>query len=187
MGRLFILLFFLPQGVFAKTIFEPHLGLTRGLYQDKIAGSSDLTNGAGVEAAYTSFTLGIRYGITRRYIHVTGFAEGTFSNVDGIEIENTTTLPDQVKTGLQTLFNVGLGIGYEWNIPLRTYVLIGNNATGIDLSYYFSSGFLLGIKFNRLKTTIADFNGNVNTFGLAMSFPIEFEYPTNWFRKRDWE
>ena len=167
----------------ARTIFEPSLGLTYGDFQGRLNGSENSTLAANeVQATYTSLNLGFRYGITRRYVHVTAIGEAYLTNVSGVN-EPTAS----VNSSTESQFNFGVGIGYEWNIPLRTYVIIGFPYSGLELSYYISDGFLLGLKYNRLEIGFADVDVNVNTFGLAVSFPIEFDYPSNWFRKRDWQ
>ena len=183
MKYLIFILLLLPGFSFAKTIFEPNLGLTTGSFNGNLTGSinSTLAN-SNVEATYTSLNAGFRYGITREYIHVTAIAEGYITQISGLN-EPTST----VEESTETQFNLGLGIGYEWNIPLRTYVIIGFPYSGLELSYFISNSFLVGFKYTRLDIGFADVDINVNTYGLTVSFPIEFDYPHNWFRKNEWE
>lgn len=184
MKLIFVSIILLPVSLFAKTIFEPNLGVLSGGFDGAISGSSSVTNGTQVKASYNSLVAGVRYGITRRYIHVTGVADVYLTNVSGAEVAGITTAEDE---GFETNFNLGIGIGYEWNIPIRTYIIVGFPNSGLEVSYYWSETFLIGLKYNRLEADFAGATLNANTFGLVINFPIEFDYPSNWWRKRDWE
>ncbi len=171
----FLLLF--PSFSFAKTIFEPALGLTTGAFKGEIPANTITPAGETVSVNYTSLAFGARYGITRRYIHVTGVVEGHLINMGSDATDGSTDLQ----------MNYGVGIGYEWNIPLRTYLTVGLPFSSVEVSYYFSETFLVGLRYNRLKMEFGGVNLNVNTFGVAVNFPIEFDYPNHWWRKTDWE
>ncbi len=177
MKYILVFLFFVPNFSFAKTIFEPSLGLTTGQFKGSFPGSSSL-QASDISVDYTTMSIGARYGITRRYIHVTGILEGNL-----IKMGNDAGLD----SNMDLQMNYGIGIGYEWNIPLRTYVTIGFPFSGVELSYYYSETFLIGLKYNRMKMEFAGVDLNVNTFGVAVNFPIEFSYPNHWWRKTDWE
>lgn len=190
MRHLLIILLWLPSFSFAKTIFEPSLGLGVGSLSDTISGSDSLTTGTQVEATYSALNAGFRYGITRRYIHVTAAVDAYIINVSGLSASNTAGAVDVSGVGTDTQFetNIGIGIGYEWNIPLRTYIIIGSPFSSLEISYFFSDSFLLGFKMTRMaELDLAGADVDVNTFGLALTFPIEFNYPDHWFRKTDWE
>ena len=173
-----ILLIFIPSIVSAKTIFEPSLSLNNGGFSGKISGSNTISDGTEINATYSTFSTGIRYGITRRYVHVTGILEGYLVNL---------STDQNVNTDLQFKTNIGLGIGYEWNIPLRTYVILGSPFSGVEFSYYFSESLMVGLKYSKMKFEFAGADLSVNTYGVAVSFPIEFDYPDHWWRKKDWE
>jgi hypothetical protein len=163
----------------ARTIFEPSLSVNNGGFAGAIEGSDLLADGTQIEATYSSLSGGFRYGITRDYIHVT-------AAVDAYLFTSTTNRED-VEMNTQFVTNVGLGIGYEWNIPMRTYVIIGFPFSSIELSYYLSEGFIVGLKATRMELEYAGADLAFNSYGLSVSFPIEFDYPTYWWRKRDWE
>ena len=160
----------------AKTIFEP--GISFGMGSGEIEGVPDSS------AEATVATFGFRYGITRRYIHVTGIVEGTFFKGEDTDAEFS---------GYG-----GLGIGYEWNIPLRTYLLLGAYdfdtdlmGTGVEVAYFFNQSFWIGARYVDFKSELSANNISaelkLSTISLIVSFPFEFNYPDHWFRKTDWE
>lgn len=181
-----ILLLFIPQILLAKTIFEPSLSLNTGALTSQIEGSNTISDGTEVSVSYTTLSAGMRYGITREYIHVTGIVDAYMVSMGSAKI-GTGATAETADTKTEFKANFGLGIGYEWNIPLRTYLIIGFPFSGLEVSYYWSETFLIGFKFNRMEV---DFHGadlQINTFGVALSFPFEFDYPGYWWRKKDWE
>jgi len=179
MKIIFLTLFLLSSShSVAATIFEPSLSLTNGSFSGNITGSNILAEGTPVEATYNTFSGGIRYGITREYVHLTAVIDGYLTSLS--------TNQSRVNTDLSFKANVGIGMGYEWNIPLRTYIILGMPHSGFEMSYFFSEKMILGFRFTRLTMDYAGSELTVNTYGVAMSFPIEFEYPSNWWRKKDW-
>lgn len=182
MKHLLILLLWTPSFSLAVTIFEPSLGLTTGTFKGKVAGSNLFPSGTEIESTQTTFNAGIRYGITRRYIHVTGILEGHLVN-SSTQAANGGS--DDSETSFQP--NFGIGVGYEWNIPLRTYLILGFPFSSVEMSYYVSEKFLVGLKYNRLEIEVAGADLSVNTFGVTVNFPIEFNYPDHWWRKSDWQ
>lgn len=178
MKKVLIFLIFFPQGVWAGTIFEPNMSLQYGGFAGDIQGSDLLTDGTPVNISYTSLSAGFRYGITRDYVHVTAVVDGyAFMSSNDVNVESA----------IQFVPNVGIGIGYEWNIPLRTYVVIGFPFSSLEVSYYLTEKYLLGFKATRMEMEFAGADLEFNSFGLSFSMPIEFEYPSHWWRKRDWE
>ena len=164
----------------AATVFEPNFGLGLASFAGRIAGAENIVTGQEVEIDYTTYNLGFRYGITRRYINVTAVVEGYGWSMS----------TDRNEEEVTDMFigSVGLGIGYEWNIPIRTYAVIGMPFSSAEISYFFTESFLVGFKATRLSDV--KFDGadlNVTTYGLTISFPIEFEYPENWWRQTDWK
>ena len=179
MKAIIFILILLPSSLYAATIFEPSLSVGRGSFSGDISGVSL----SGVEANYTTLSAGLRYGITREYIHVTAVADAYYVNLDSSDIESEMTFQG----------NLGIGLGYEWNIPLRTYVIIGVPTSSIEVSYYFSESMILGLRYNRMSVEVgnpgssATADVNINAFGLTVSFPFEFDYPGYWWRKKAWE
>ncbi len=178
MKTLLIFLLCLPVVSWARTIFEPSLSLNNGGYAGRITGSNTIADGTEVSTSYTNFSGGFRYGITREYIHVTAV-------VDGYLLMNSND--QNIDTNMEFQGNVGIGLGYEWNIPLRTYVVLGLPFSSFELSYFYSESFLVGMKLTRMEMEFAGTEVAYNSYGLTVSFPIEFEYPTYWWRKRDWQ
>ena len=190
MRHLLIFLLCFPVFSHAKTIFEPNLGLNYGAFSERISRSDQLATGTEVSAVFTALNAGFRYGITRRYMHVAAVVEGYLINVSGLTATSGGSAVSTAGVATDTIFetNIGLGIGYEWNIPLRTYIILGSPFSGLELSYYFSDTFTLGLKYTQMSDI--EFAGgevDVSTFGVAVTFPIEFNYPDHWFRKKDWE
>lgn len=166
----------------AKTIFEPGFSLGAGSGEVKADGL-ETSSGTGYVG-----TFGFRYGITRRYMQVTAVVEGTMFTGKNV---------DTTFAGYG-----GLGFGYEWNIPLRTYILLGAYnfdkdlvGPGLELAYFVNDSFWLGVRYSHYKTNLKQTVGsteyttelNASIIGVTLSFPIEFEYPDHWFRKTDWE
>jgi hypothetical protein len=171
MKMLLILILICPQLLLARTIFEPNVSLNGGALDRTV-------NGVGtVKADYTSLQGGLRYGITREYIHVTVLAEGYYLN----------TSSDQLTTDAKFKTNLGIGVGYEWNIPIRTYITLGFPFSSAEVSYYYSEKMTIGLRYTQLKVEVGSSKLDVNTFGVAVSFPIEFDYPNYWWRKKDWQ
>lgn len=176
----------------AKTIFEPSVSLGSG--SGDVSGTIANTAVSGSTSALVG-NFGFRYGITRRYIHVTAMLEGAM-----LAGGDTT---EAVFTGM-----LGLGIGYEWNIPLRTYLFAGAYdfdtdfvGGGIEVAYMVSESMWLGIRAASFKTeakqgiettpgttqTVNNAQFDLTTISLVVTFPFEFNYPDHWFRKTDWE
>ncbi len=172
----------------AGTIFEPSVSL--GSASGSISTVASDLSGQNANFSATAANFGARYGITRRYVHVTAIIEGTLWKSDqdsGVEF---------------TPFG-GLGIGWEWNIPIRTYFLVGAfefdtdfASGGVELSYFFSDSMWLGLRYLNMKskldpitigTTDVDVEASMNLISLVLSFPFEFNYPDHWFRKTEWE
>ncbi len=180
-----ILISSLTQLAHSKTIFEPGLSLGTGVGQITVEG---LSAAQTPEVQETLGTFGFRYGITRRYIHVTGILEGTFFSAGDL--------------ATQFLPFGGIGIGYEWNIPIRTYLIAGAYdfdtdyiGTGVELSYFLNESFWIGVRYIKYASEVSRDLGptevvadiEVNTVSLTVSFPFEFNYPDHWFRKTDWQ
>ena len=192
MKHLLILLLWVPSTAFSKTIFEPSLGLGVGAFTGSVTGSGTVTTGTKVELQTTNFSAGVRYGITRRYIHVTAVGELHYINSSGDaytedNLGNKTPISGELELDNGVKGNFGIGIGYEWNIPLRTYVILGFPFSSLEISYYFSDAILIGLRYNRMELGVAGSNLNANTYGVAVSFPFEFNYPDHWWRKTDWQ
>ncbi len=178
---IFLIAFWTHQS-FAKTIIEPSISLGYGTGEVTIPGF------ASAEGTGTVASFGFRYGITRRYIHVTGLIEGTMFTGEDIDAE--------IKG-----FG-GIGVGWEWNIPLRTYFIAGAYdfdtdfiGAGVELAYLISDKFWVGLRYIDFNSEItqttngADLSAEVklSTVSLVVSFPFEFNYPDYWFRKTDWQ
>lgn len=176
MKSILILLLFCPQVLLAKTIVEPSLSLNSGSYEGKALGGL-FTSETDISASYMTLSAGLRYGITREYIHVTAVADGYLINLDSPNVDASTEFQG----------NIGVGLGYEWNIPLRTYIIIGVPFSSLEVSYYFTEKMMVGLRYNRMTVEFGGLDLNVNTYGLALSFPFEFDYPGHWWRKKDWE
>ncbi len=181
---------FFTHFAFGKTIFEPSLSVGIGSGEASISEGALAGQSASGDGTVASF--GFRYGITRRYIHLTGIVEGTVFTGDNID-------PEFIGFG-------GIGIGYEWNIPLRTYFIAGAwdfdtdfVGTGFELSYLWSDSFWIGVRYINFKTELVnEFTSgavsstvaaeiDLSTVSVVVSFPFEFNYPDHWFRKTDWE
>lgn len=187
-----LLIVFSSHNIFAKTIVEPSLSLGMGSISTKIQNATNIPNDTQINASYTTLSGGVRYGITRDYIHVTGIVDGYLVNMGKATqtIDGTATdfaPEDGIKTGSTFKANIGLGIGYEWNIPLRTYVIIGFPFSSAEVSYYWNESMLVGLKYTRMEMDFGGTDLAINNFGVAVSFPIEFDYPSHWWRKKDWE
>ncbi len=182
---LILLISSLTQLAHSKTIFEPGLTLGMGSGEAKVEGFSASQNPKG-DGTVASF--GFRYGITRRYIHVTGLIEGTIFAGEDVDA--------------QFLGFGGIGIGYEWNIPIRTYLIAGAYdfdtdfiGTGVELAYFVNESFWIGVRYINFSTELTQEFGSteisaeldLNTVSLTVSFPFEFSYPDHWFRKTDWQ
>ena len=174
MKSIMIILLFFPQVLLAKTIFEPSVSLGRGVFKGQVASVNSNTE---FEASYTTLAAGVRYGITREYIHVTAVADGYYVKTDSSAIASNSDFQG----------NLGIGIGYEWNIPLRTYVILGVPTSSVEMSYYFNETFMVGLRYNRMSVKIDTTDVNIDAIGVAVSFPFEFSYPSHWWRKKDWE
>lgn len=200
----FLLPLFVSQGAWATTIFEPSVSLGSG------GGSITTTNATtstNTNASVQTFTgaVGFKYGIAREYMHVTGILEGHFvGGTEGNASSTTGSTTTSVASATQSNFLGfgGFGFGYEWNIPLRTYFIVGAFdfdtdflSGGVELSYYISDSTWLGLRFinqksqivQRIGTTDTQAEMSLNRVSLTLSFPIEFSYPNHWFRKKDWE
>jgi hypothetical protein len=194
---LIILLSLSVDIVFAKTIFEPSISLGSG--SGSVSRTDSVLAGQSGDGQGFVGSVGFRYGITRRYIHVTGILEGHF--VTGGSAD-TGTPTSTIESDSALVGYAGLGIGYEWNIPLRTYVMLGAYefdtdlfALGLELSYSISDSMWLGLRYSNLQANVQGSFTNVpdtaridyNAISVTMSFPIEFNYPDHWFRKTDWQ
>ncbi len=178
MKLIFLSLIFTTNLSLASTIFEPSLSLTNGSFAGRIEGSSTIAAGTPIEATYNTFSGGFRYGITREYVHLTAVVDAFLTSLS--------TGQAGVNTDLDFQTNIGLGIGFEWNIPMRTYIIIGAPHSALEMAYFFSEKMIVGFRYSRLTMDFAGADLTVNTYGVALSFPIEFEYPDNWWRKKDW-
>ncbi len=163
----------------AITVFEPSLSVGQANGTTIVNSTDAKFEGSGLLANF-----GARYGIARSYIHLTAILEGNF-----FQAENQDT---------QFVPMLGFGLGYEWNIPLRTYIIVGaydfrddHTGIGFELSYEFSESFWVGLRSMQVRgglrqavnNTEFDARLNLDSLALTMSFPFEFEYPDRWFRK----
>lgn len=177
MRTFLVILLFCAQQAWSKTIFEPNFTTTHGSFAGTINGSSSIANGTNVETTYTMFSGGFRYGISREYIHLTAVIDGYVSHLGTNQ---------NVDTSLKFDANYGLGIGWEWNIPLRTYIILGFPHSALEMSYFYNETMLIGFRYTRLSMDFAGVDLAVNSYGVTLSFPIEFDYPDHWWRKREW-
>ena len=189
--RIIFLILFFSQISPGRTIVEPSFSLGTGSLSAEVdAGDSTLFTGNDqqVNAEFTTGSLGVRYGVVRDYIHVTGVLEGHFITGSASSADVTTgSNPQEVEVESDFVTNIGVGIGWEWNIPLRTYLIIGFPFMGAEIDYFFSENILIGFRFNRMTFDFGGPDVGFNTFSATVSIPIEFDYPSNWWRKKIWE
>lgn len=194
MKLILISLLMIPSFAFGSTIFEPRVGLTAGASTGSATIPSQVTPNTsitvdGAENSYAAFNAGFQYGIRRKYVHATAI-------LDAYYLAGTQTINGASESNSSFKFGVGFGLGWEWNIPLRTTLIIGvpvidDNVTqgGIELSYMFNEKFLLGLRYMTISSKFDsdDEAMDVSTVGLTVSIPFEFDYPSYWWRKKEWE
>lgn len=179
---------FFTQTSFAKTIFEPTLSL--GSATGAATVKTELLGSTTADGGGSLASFGFRYGITRDYIHLTGILEGMYF------------LPGDSDMKANFTGFVGLGLGWEWNIPIRTYLITGAiefdtdyMASGVELSYFISEKMWLGVRYLQYKAGVSsnisgasvEADVQANFVSVILSYPFEFNYPDHWFRKVDWE
>ncbi|MCB0355760.1 MAG: hypothetical protein KDD40_02075 [Bdellovibrionales bacterium] len=175
---MFFFIFFCSQNIFASMYFEPVAGYGKG--------TSDLNTAKA--NTYISPSVGFKFGYFVRYVYLVGDIRYSVLNITE---ESSDSSPG--------VTSYGIGVGWDWNIPIRTFIgfdlkastsINGNSFSGsgqrIGIGYYLSLNTLLSIEFVSQKMTFEtsssteiDFN-NSQTL-LTFSFPVEFMYPqTSW-------
>lgn len=180
MKTLVFLIFFIASSVgHTIALIEPSLSLGQAS-GDSIANSTNQT----LEGSATVANFGLRYGVARKYVHLTGIFEGNFIQSDGQD--------------MQFVPMAGVGLGWEWNLPLRTYIIMAaygltddQAGMGAELSYEFSKNFWVGLRFMQVRGVVREVRNNaevdatlkLDNIALTMSFPFEFNYPETWFKE----
>ena len=170
----------ISNSVFASMYFEPVVGY--GFGSSKISTTS--TSSAD---AYLSPSVGFKFGYFVKYVYVVTDFRYSILNIKESPSESSPALT-----------NMGLGIGWDWNIPIRTFIGIdfrasttisdnslSGSAQRFALGYYLDLDTLLSLEFISSKMS-ADVSGTDIEFTysqtmVTFSFPIEFMYPqTSW-------
>ncbi|MBL7670563.1 MAG: hypothetical protein JNM39_08755 [Bdellovibrionaceae bacterium] len=98
------------------------------------------------------------------------------------------------------LWNLGVGIGWEWNIPLMTTIFIRNsnfygasdesfsnsnfNSIELGFSYFFSEELKANFSYSSFDQSVSSVGVKSDLFRLSMSFPFAIDYPNEWWRLR---
>lgn len=166
---------------------EPEVGYGYGTYDFK----SDLVI-AGIEIPNKTFTVhgpygGAILGWRSDYVHL------MFSGRYGI------LFPD--KGSSATTYHLALGFGWEWSIPIMTSFFIDilntksvedevdSSAGGVGfrftLSYFFSQRLKANLSYINSTLSEDPIEFKVSYFTLSLSFPIDIDYPDEWWRLRE--
>lgn len=97
-------------------------------------------------------------------------------------------------------WNLGVGVGWEWNIPLMTTLFFRNsrfygtdnqtfsdvNFTSFELgfSYFFSETLKANLTYSSFDQSVSSVGFKSDLFRVTMSFPFVIDYPNEWWRLR---
>ncbi len=160
---------------------EPLLGIGAASVE---ARQGLLANNSASDDGYLPY-LGVNVGWQVDYVHlITHFKYGQY-------------LGDTFTDGSYREF--GLGVGWEWNIPLITTILfkfggsaeVGNakSTSGggleVSLGYFVSEDIKASLVYSSTSFGSDEDNTSVDMdfVGVSVSFPFELGYPSEWWRK----
>ena len=184
---------------FSKGYFEPNIGYATGSYSHKTSFSSGSSTPVDLKFPSSGLTGGLRFGGLYDYLYLLADTKITMMSID----KGNNTILTGENSGF--LYTAGAGIGYDWNIPIRTTAIIdfvnqieAFNSTltpsGLRLivSYYWNLDFLINFEYQSATFSQEVTAGSVTqmtdikfqTFFVNASFPFEFSDPkTSWKRK----
>ena len=157
--------------------FEPVVGYGTGSYKN--------SSGGGTTDSVVSPSVGFKFGYFVRYVYLVADARYTIINAK-----------ESVAEGSPALTSYGVGIGWDWNLPIRTFFGLDINSSmtvqdskisgsgkRFALGYYLSLNALLSLEIVSHK--LSDDNSGIDVTAtqtlITFSFPIEFVYPqTSW-------
>ena len=175
---------FFPISSFANMYFEPLVGYGLGSSSLSIEGASTTSISS---SSYVSPSVGFKFGY---------FVEYVYAVLDlRYSILNITQTSSGSSPGLT---NIGLSVGWDWNLPIRTFIGIDLRAsttiaetnlsgtgTRFGIGYYLNLDTLLSLEFAKSKSTgtsgSTDVEASISYTMITFSFPFEFNYPeTSW-------
>ncbi len=181
---LFFILFFASSLSLGSLYFEPIVGYGKGS-----ANTTVLSGGttASSNEVYVSPSLGFKFGYFAEYVYLALDARYSMVNFMGGSSNSSPALT-----------NMGLSLGWDWNLPIRTFFgfdfradsnIYKARTTGvgqrIGIGYYLNLKTLVSLEFVNFKTSGTAGTADIEVGGsytlLTFSFPIEFTYPeTSW-------
>ena len=119
----------------------------------------------------------------------------------GIDYNNWTFKSDS-GSGNTGVLSYGFGLGYEWNLPMMTTIMLKGasivsqsaSATtkdalfgaSVGIAYFISPWMKFNVDYSHYhqSPTIAgvDLSVDISVIGVGLSFPIDINYPTEWWR-----
>ena len=173
----------------AELYFEPYIGYGYGTIKENSTTSGSTSN------TYDSSTiiwpsLSAKFGFFYDYIYLV--ADGRYSVIHTKEQTTESSIP---------LVNMGVGIGIDFNIPIRLFYILDTSAnitvndratkaTGSRLSigYYINLEALISVEMMNATASIENgsttIESKISGALLTVSFPFEFLYPrTSWKEK----
>lgn len=183
--RIFIfLLFFHSSVTMASMYFEPVVGYGLGTAKTTVQST---TTSSSNETAYISPSIGFKFGYHVDYVYVILDARYSIINIADASIGASPSMT-----------NLGVAVGWDWNLPIRTFIgfdikadslILGERTTGtgqrLGIGYYLNLNTLMSLEFVTFKTTgsagSVDLEMTSSYSLLTFSFPLDFTYPeTSW-------
>jgi len=171
----------------AELYLEPYIGYGTS----RVSVSNQTSQLSILKTAYVGPALGAKFGFFYDYLYLTFDFQTTFYNVS-----------DQNSDSHLGSSNFGFGIGWDWNIPIRTFFTLDTTATlktstgsisgtgsRIGLSYYLDINTIISLIMQSSKGSVTDAtNGttdmSLSTTMITFSFPLEFVYPRVSWKER---
>lgn len=176
---LFVLLF--PSSIFAAEIVfygEPFIGFANQKVKIKVPVLGEYSTNINQLSA------GMNLGWSVDYVHLMVGA-GANHNFDHT-------------AGEGGQWNLGVGAGWEWNVPIMTTIFfrnIGGYSTNgesvsdlnfifveLGLSYFIREDIKANLAYSTLSKTIDSAEIKMDQIKLTLSFPFDFNYPSQWWR-----
>ncbi len=172
------------QSIFASMYFEPIVGYGNGTANITVESTSTTTTSS---KSFIAPAIGFKFGYFVKYVYLVMDARYSLQSLG--EATTGSTAP---------LTNLGVAIGWDWDIPIRTFfgmdtkadtTINGTSAPGtgsrIGLGYYINLETLVSLEFVTSKSTTtigtSDVSASYSHTMVTFSFPFEFIYPeTSW-------